>query len=76
MPGDGLRCLGEFAWWFLQWFPEQSVDPSLEERVTVWRRGYRGRTCRMAGSPVIAVGLGGNHDESEHGSVTLESSFV
>jgi len=31
-----------------KWFPEQSVDSSLRERVGVWR---------LAGTPVIAVGL-------------------
>src|SRR6516165_6143410 len=30
-----------------KWFPEQSADPSLIERVAVWWRGYRTRTRYM-----------------------------
>jgi len=43
-----------------KWFPEQSVDPSLEKRVRAWRQGYRSCTHRIAGNLVIAVGLNGN----------------
>ena len=32
-----------------KWFPEQSADPSLLERVRAWRQGYCSRTRRMAG---------------------------
>ena len=46
-----------------KWFREQSVDPSLEKRVGAWRQGDRGRTRRMAGTPVIAADLTGNHYE-------------
>jgi hypothetical protein len=47
------REVPQSAWESLQggsrkWFPEQSADPSLKERVAVWRRGYRSRTRRMA----------------------------
>jgi hypothetical protein len=59
-----------------EWFPEQPADPSLMERVRAWRHAYRSRTRRMAGTPVIAIGLDGNHYGSEHRSVTLESSCV
>ena len=50
-----------------KWFPEQSADPSLEKRVRFGGKVYRSHIRRMAGTPVIAVGPAGNHDESELG---------
>jgi hypothetical protein len=35
-----------------KWFPEQSADPSFDERVAVWWRGYRIRTD----GPAAALG--------------------
>ena len=39
-----------------KWFPEQSADYLLRERVRAWQQDYRSRTRRMAGNPVIAIG--------------------
>ena len=30
-----------------KWFPEQSADYSLQERISAWRQAYRSRTRRM-----------------------------
>ena len=73
MPQDAWKSLHGGS---RKWFPEQSADPSLEQRVGAWLQGYRSRTRRMAGTPAIAVGQEDNYYESEHRSVTLESSRV
>jgi len=50
-----------------KWFPEQSADPSLKQRVRAWRQTYRSRTRRMAGTPAKAVSPDRNQYESELG---------
>ena len=52
------------------------LTPRSWSELQPWRQGYRSRTPRMAGTPVITVGLDGNHHENEHRSVTLESSRI
>ena len=37
--------------------PASFVTPRLKSELQPGGRGYRSQTCRMAGSPVIAVGL-------------------